>query len=117
MLNLKTSLSIGALVLSLIGGCTASLDSGKITEKKHEPQRHYLASERNGPHPQFYTVQYFDDEDFIITFTRTFKGVPHSRTVYVSKEVYDSLKEGDVFDTSKFSFEDEDKDVKLYTIK
>lgn len=117
MLNLKKSLGIGALVLSLIGGCTESLDSGIITEKRYEPQRTYLKSELKKSPSTYETVHYTDDEDFIITFVRNFKGVSHSRTVYVSKEVYDALKEGDVFDTSKCSYEDYDLDFKNFSGK
>ncbi len=115
MANLKKSFCICTLALSLISGCTNPLESGKIIEKRYEPARAYHQSIIISSKPPMSALQQmFDDEDFIITFVRTFKGVSHSRTVYVSKEVYDSLKEGDDFDTSKFYFEDHDIDVKQF---
>ena len=114
---LNKSLCIGALALSLIGGCTKSLESGKITEKRYESQKVYIKRELVKSPSTYELIQYMDDEDFIITFARDFKGVPHSKTVYVSKEVYDSLNEGDVFDTSKFLYEDSDQDFKNFSVK
>ena len=117
MPNLKKSLSICALALSLISGCTNSLESGKITEKRYEPQRVYMKRELVKSPSTYELRQYMDDEDFIITFARDFKGVSHSRTVYVSKDVYDSLNEGDDFDTSKVIYEDSDQDFKNFSVK
>ena len=115
---LNKSLCIGALALSLISGCTNSIESGKITEKRYESERKYTQSYIISAKPPMYGKrQMFDDEDFIITFVRNFKGVSHSRTVYVSKEVYDSLNEGEDFDTSKLVYEDSDQDFKNFSVK
>jgi len=92
----------------------APIDWGVIIEKRHEPETTYskrkLFMEANGK--RAYTIRdYVDDEDYIITFGVEKFGKLKSRTVYVTKEVYDSLRVGDGFNTKIIPHEiiDEDK--------
>jgi len=114
MNKLQKVLGIGALILALTSGCSKPIKSGRVVDKQYEPQREYSVRQSHDPRLlgflQYDT--YTDDEDFIIIFKSDKEGENKTRTVYVNKEVYDSLKLNDIFDTSKLPFEDFDQDYR-----
>ena len=113
MSNIIKALGIGALVLAL--GCSKPIDSGRIIEKRHEPQRIYtgqLLIFVGGIMAANHT-QMIDDEDYVIIFGRNDGEKFRKRTVYVTKEVYNHLEPGDTFDTSKVGYEKSDPDRRL----
>ncbi len=93
-------------------GCTSSIESGIIDEKRYEPEREYSKKEMAilVP-PTFIYTKFIDDEDYVLVISGTDRnGKLTKREVYVTKEVYDSLKKGDAFDGLKIPHEDRDDD-------
>ena len=114
MNSIQKTLGIGSLVLALASGCFKSLNSGKVVAKSYEPQREYVKKvffNKKLTFPHNYASM-IDDEDHIITFGRTEEGEFRTQTVYVTKSVYDSLKVGDTFNTSKITHETSDPDYR-----
>ena|SRR3989338_7570962 len=103
-------LGLGALVSTLAFGCSPrAIDQGEILIKRYEPQREYTITD--GIHTPFKRTL-IDDEDFIIIFGNNEGREYRTRVVYVTQGVYDSLKVGDNFDTSKTLYEDSDPGIR-----
>ncbi len=112
MKKIRKIFGAGLSAVLLLNSCSAPINSGIITEKRYEPRIEYFPIEFSPVKisQRIVSKKSVDDEDYIIIFSKKEKGKIRTRKVYVSKKVYDSLKVGDVFDTSKFPYEDFDRD-------
>lgn len=107
---------LGGLALShLVSACNSKpeIQLGRVVSKKYEPERLYTDRTFGLPQVGGNRLRHMiDDEDYIITFgTEDTNGKYQTRTVFVTKGIYDALKFGDEFDTQKMQYEDSDNDI------
>lgn len=105
-MNLRNILiGVSFLGLASLVGCTdpPPITSGKIIEKKYQPERKTEITMGRPFLRRKYTV--IDDEDYIVIFGKNVDKKFRTRKVYVREEIYNSLKIGDQFDTTKISHE------------
>ncbi|MBI2671933.1 hypothetical protein HYX16_03285 [Candidatus Woesearchaeota archaeon] len=120
MLNiglLAVSFGLGALFgASIFNENIPTIYSGTITKKKHSPERIYevtmhIPVKTDGRTSWVYKkISLKDDEDYTIQFKQYVNGLVKSREIFVSREIFDSVKLGDFLDTTVIPYEDRSDD-------
>ncbi len=106
------------LMLIILSSCSSRITEGEIITMAHEPPTSIVSilpmTTIIGKTTIITMIPFviFDDEDWVIKIEKWVEDRFKTRTLYVSRAVYDSLSVGDYISLSAITHEDRDPDIK-----
>lgn len=89
-----------ALIVFLFSSCSPEITKGKVIEKEYRPSSSRLIMMPISTGKTIVSVPYYirHPERYVVVITAIVEGESVTEDFYVSKEVYDSLSIGDIFE-------------------